>query len=286
MSDALTVLEVLQRSAGFLESKGVENARLNAEWLIASALGIDRMRLYMQFDRPLVEKELADMRSKVARRAKREPLQYILGSAPFQELTLKADARALIPRPETEQLVQRVADSVPENDASLRILDLGTGSGAIALALAFALPRSEIVAIDASEAALELARENALLCGLQNRVEFRRSDWFEELPVEERFDLIVANPPYLTEAELASAEPEVRDHEPRNALVADEAGLSDLRIIVQEALPRMQSGGTLWLETGLEHREALLKLCLQVGFAAAEGLDDWSERPRFIRATC
>lgn len=285
MPEILTVLDVIQRSSSFLESKGVESPRLNAEWLIASSLGMDRMKLYMQFDRPLNQEELAEMRARVGRRAKREPLQYIIGSAPFHELDLKVDRRALIPRPETEQLVELAIDSLGENDGEYRILDLGTGSGAIALAMAFALPRAEIIATDANEEALELARENALRCGLQTRVEFVRSDWFEALEERSAFDLIVSNPPYLTEAEIASAEPEVTQHEPARALVAGPDGLSDLQRIVAGAYERLKPGASLWLETGIAHREPLLERCRAGGFAEARGLDDWSGRPRFIHAT-
>lgn len=284
MPEMLTVLDVIQRSATFLEGKGVESSRLNAEWLIASALGLDRMKLYMQFDRPLKEQELADMRSKVARRAKREPLQYILGTTPFHELDLKVDARALIPRPETEQLVELAIDSLGENDEAYRIVDLGTGSGAIALALAFALPRAEIYAVDASREALELAQENALGCGLQNRVTFILSDWFSDFDPEGEFDLIVSNPPYLTGEEMETAEPEVKDFEPRSALYADADGFADLETIVRGTHPRLKLGGILWLETGIAHREALLALCDSLGYSSCEGLDDWSGRPRFVKA--
>lgn len=284
MAERLTVLDVIQRSAGFLEGKGVENARLNAEWLIAAALGLDRMRLYMQFDRPLNESELAAMRSKVARRAKREPLQYILGEAPFHELSLKVDCRALIPRPETEQLVELALGSLGENDQPYRILDLGTGSGAIALALAFALPRASVWAVDRSSEALELAQENALRTGLQNRVSFVQSSWFDSLEAGEGYDLIVSNPPYLTDEEMKSAEPEVREHEPLEALVAAQAGLSDLFAIIEGAYDRLAPGGSLWLETGIAHREALLECCAAVGYALFQGVDDWSQRPRFIHA--
>lgn len=284
MPEMLTVLEVIQRSTTFLASKGVESPRLNAEWLVASALGIDRMKLYMQFDRPLAEAQLADMRSKVGRRAKREPLQYILGSAAFHELTLKVDRRALIPRPETEQLVDLALSSLEENDREYRILDLGTGTGAIALALAFSLPQADILAVDESEDALELAAENALLCGLQNRVRFQRSSWYEALEGEGPFDLIVSNPPYLTGEEMESAEPEVKDYEPHAALFAESEGMADLEVIVKGAFERLASGGQLWLETGIGHRKQLLGLCGEVGFAEAEGLDDWSGRARFVRA--
>lgn len=284
MPEMLTVLDVVQRSSAFLEGKGVESARLNAEWLIASALGIDRMKLYMQFDRPLAESELAEMRSMVARRAKREPLQYILGTTPFHELELKVDKRALIPRPETEQLVELAIDSLGENDLPYRILDLGTGTGAIALALAFALPRAEVFALDASEEALELAKENAFGCGLQNRVSFARSDWFSDLGELGAFDLIVSNPPYLTDEEMDSAAPEVRDYEPVSALRSAKEGLADLETIMRGAFERLKVGGLLWLETGIGHRDALLELGQELGFGSVEGIDDWSGRARFVRA--
>lgn len=284
MAEMLTVLEVVQRSAAFLEKKGVESSRLNAEWLIAAALGMDRMKLYMQFDRPLKELELEEMRQNVARRAKREPLQYILGTTPFHELELKVDSRALIPRPETEQLVELAIGSLGENDGQYRIIDLGTGSGAIALALAFALPRAEVHAVDASPEALELAQENAVKCGLQNRVTFTLSDWFEKFEPTGTFDLIVSNPPYLTDEEMETAEPEVREFEPLSALRSSKQGLADLERIIRDSLERLELGGKLWLETGISHRESLLAICQEVGYAEAIGVDDWSGRPRFVKA--
>jgi len=284
MAEELTVLDVVRKSTEFLEKKGVESPRLNAEWLIAHVLGFGRMELYLQFDRPLIGEELEQMRALVARRGKREPLQYIQGQAQFHDLTLKCDPRALIPRPETEQLVELVKESGLEIDQDIRILDLGTGTGAIALALAMHFPRAQVVATDASQDALDLAGENALLCGLQNRVEFRLSDWFAELGGEEIFDLIVSNPPYLTDKELVEAESEVKDFEPRSALVADDEGLTDLRAIIKGAYSLLKEGGAVWLETGIAQRDSLLGSCREIGYANCEGLDDWSGRSRFIRA--
>ncbi len=284
MSETLTVLEVVRKSSDFLEKKGVESSRLNAEWLVAHALGIGRMELYLQFDRPLLESELETMRGYVARRGKREPLQYIQGQTQFHDLTLKCDQRALIPRPETEQLVELVKDKGPEIDQELHILDLGTGTGAIALALAMHFPRARVVATDASEDALELAKENALLCGMQNRVEFVLSDWFNNVDTGDLFDLIVSNPPYLTRSELEEAESEVRDFEPKSALVATNDGLEDLLAIIAAAFPLLGDGGTLWLETGIEQHPALLEACGKFGYSESEGIDDWSGRPRFVRA--
>jgi len=282
--EALTVLDVVRKSADFLERKQVENPRLNAEWLIAHVLGIGRMQLYLQFDRPLQEPELEEMRKCVARRGKREPLQYIIGQTQFHNLTIKCDHRALIPRPETEQLVEQIIDLGPEIDEEVRILDLGTGSGAIALALAMHFPRSRVVAIDESIKAIDLAKENAFHCGLQNRIEFAQSDWFEKLGEADFFDLIVANPPYLTKEELSDAESEVKDFEPVTALVADDAGLEDLLIIIEGAFKHLKEGGVLWLETGIEQHSALLDACNRNGYSECEGINDWSGRPRFVRA--
>lgn len=284
MDESLTVLEVVRKSTDFLSRKLVENPRLNAEWLVAHALGIGRMELYLQFDRPLRMDELGKMRGFVARRGKREPLQYILGQTQFHNLTVKCDHRALIPRPETEQLVEYVKDSGPEIDEDIRILDLGTGTGVIGLSLAMHFPRSYVVAVDESADALELAKENAFHCGLQNRLEFVRSNWYEKLGNEGLFDLIVANPPYLTQAELDEAESEVKDFEPLSALVAGHEGLDDLLVIIKGAHPRLQNSGTLWLETGIDQHEALLDACKEIGYSEIESINDWSGHPRFVRA--
>lgn len=284
MVETLTVLDVVRKSADFLERKQVESARLNAEWLIAHVLGIGRMELYLQFDRPLQDPELGKMRECVARRGKREPLQYIIGQTEFHNITIKCDHRALIPRPETEQLVEQIMDLGPELDEEIRILDLGTGTGALGLALAMHFPRSQVIAVDASADALELSKENALHCGLQNRVEFVQSDWFAQINDLGPFDLIVANPPYLTERELADAESEVKDFEPTTALVADNEGLADLLVIIEGAYYHLIESGTLWLETGIDQHPALLDACNQNGYSESEGINDWSGRPRFIRA--
>ena len=284
MAETLTVLDVVQRSADFLEKKGVESSRLNAEWLIAHAIGLDRMALYMQFDRPLSEEELSSMRKSVARRGQREPLQYIIGQAQFHDLLLKTDSRALIPRPETEQLVEKVMESQSGIDKEFSILDLGTGSGAIAISLAVHFPRAAITATDKDGDTLELAKENALLCGMQNRIEFVRSDWFSDLDKKLDFDVIASNPPYLTAQELDEAEIEVKEHEPRSALMAGDDGLSDLRQIIEGAIHYLVPEGDLWLETGIDQRGRLLMLCEEFGYSQYEGLDDWSGRNRFIHA--
>ncbi len=275
----LTALEVIRRTEGFFEQKGLSRPRLEAELIIGHILGLKRLELYLQFDRPLTEDELAAMRPLVRRRAAREPLQYVLGEAAFADLILKVDRRALIPRPETEELLELGIAACAGEPAA--VLDLGTGSGALALALAKRFPGARVTAVDADPQALDLARENAAALELVPRVRFLESDWFSALPEEERFDLIVANPPYLTEAEIVSAQPEVANHEPRHALIAGPDGLDCLRVILARLPDRLARGGLAVLETGIAQHPALEALCRDLGLKV-EGRPDLSDRPRFV----
>ena len=269
-----TLLDLLQKSADFLAKKGVENARLQSELLFAGTLGCRRLDLYLQFDRPMTAAETAALRERVVRRARREPLQYVVGDAPFRTLTLRCDPRALIPRPETEELVGFVLEklnALRPAGTPARVLDLGTGTGAIALSLAAERAGTQVVAADKSADALALARENAEKNGLDDAV-------------AGTFDAVVSNPPYLTEAEWASAQPEVREHEPREALVAGDDGLADLEKILRGARAHLAPGGFVALETGIAHRERLRAAALDAGFAETEAKDDLSGRPRFFFA--
>jgi release factor glutamine methyltransferase len=278
----LTVLDIIKKTSAFLADKGVESPRLNAEHLIGHALGLRRMQLYLQFERLLAESELEKIRPLVRRRAQREPLQHILGETDFFGLKIKCDRRALIPRPETEQLVELVTTLLPAPPAT--VLDLGTGTGCLALALASHWPGTRVTAVDASEDALALARENAAALSLADRVSFLRSDWFSALPPDARFDLIVANPPYLTAAETAAAAPEVRDFDPPAALTAGDNGLADLKKILAAAPAHLAPGGLLALETGITHHVALLPLTASAGLVRAESRQDLTKRDRFICA--
>lgn len=278
----ITVLEVVQKTTEFLAGKGVESARLNAELLIGHALGLKRMQLYLQFERVLVEAELEKIRPLVKRRSQREPLQYIVGDTEWSGVKLKVDKRALIPRPETELLVERVIERLAE--PPLRILDLGTGSGAIALALAKRYENAAVTAVDASDEALALASENGKALGLADRVNFLKSNWYEALKADEPYDLIVSNPPYLTADETAAAEPEVRAHEPVSALTAADAGLADLRTIIAGARRYLKPGGLLALETGIAQHAELARLLAEAGFTGVESLRDLTERDRFVMA--
>jgi release factor glutamine methyltransferase len=278
----LTVLEIIKRTTEFLDKRGVESARLNAELLIGHALGLKRMQLYLQFERPLTETELEKIRPLVKRRGNREPLQYITGETEFAGLKLKVDARALIPRPETERLMELLQEQLVVPPAS--ILDLGTGSGAIALALAKLFPESAVTAVDKSEPALALARENAEATGLAGRVTFLASDWFSALPPDRRFQLIVANPPYLSDAETVAAQPEVKEFEPVSALSAGPNSAAALEQIIPQARAWLEPGGLLACETGIAQHPQLLALAAGAGFVRTESRQDLTGRDRFVLA--
>ncbi len=282
MTDMLTVLEVIKKTTEFFAAKGIESPRLNAEQLVGHALRLQRMQLYLQFERSLTDAELEVIRPLVRRRGAREPMQYIIGETDFFELKLKVDRRALIPRPETELLLELVtARQIIPPDT---ILDLGTGSGAIALGLARHFPTSAVTAVDLSEEALALARENATAAGLAERVTLVRSNWFADVSPALRFDLIVANPPYLSAEETAEAAPEVKAHEPAAALTAAEGGLADLRAILAGAPRFLTAGGWLALETGITQHAELARLAAAAGFKRTESLPDLTGRDRFLFA--
>lgn len=275
-----TVLEIIKKTTDFFTAKGVESPRLNAELLIGHALELKRMQLYLQFEKILGESELEKIRPLVRRRGQREPLQHILGHTEFCGLRLKTDRRALVPRPETELLMERVVALFPAPPA--RVLDLGTGSGAIALACAKFFPLAAVTAVDLSEDALELARENAASTGLGERVIFLRSNWLADLPTEE-FDLIVANPPYLSQQEVATAAPEVRDFEPVTALTpAAGDAIADLKTIITSAPRFLVPGGLLALETGINQHTELVEKMKEAGFVRVESQPDLTGRDRFV----
>jgi release factor glutamine methyltransferase len=278
----LTVREIKERTETFFKQKGVPNAKLDTDILIAHSLGFKRLDLYLDMDRPLTEAQLAELRPLVKRRANREPLQYVIGCTEFYGLNLRIDARALIPRHETEELVEIIAARLAP--APGQILDLGTGSGALALALATKYPDAQVTATDRSADALALAAENARALGLAERVQFHKGDWFEPLKAGLSYDLIVANPPYLTEAEMATTAPEVAAHEPLGALAAGHDGLDDLREILASAKNHLNPNGLLALETGIGQHTALHETA-QLSSLTGESLDDLSGRPRFFFAT-
>ena len=244
---AWRLLDILENTSRFFASKGLENARLQAELLLAAVLGVKRLDLYLQFERPLHRSEVDRYREYVRQRLRRVPVQYITGVAAFRHLELAVTPAVLIPRPETEVLVDVALELLPEGG---RVLDLCCGSGAVALALAHEAAAAQVVAADVSAAALEAAKTNAQRCGLAGRVEWHCGDLFAPLCGTAPFDLIAANPPYVRRGDLAQLAPEVRDYEPQIALDGGEDGLAFYRRIAQEAADFMRPGGYLLLEVG------------------------------------
>lgn len=269
----MTLAEVLRGATDYLASRGVENPRLDAERLLARALGLSRIELYTQHDRPLTDDERTAARELVQRRGQREPLAYVLGDWDFRRLTLKTDARALVPRPETEIVVERCLALLAGVDKP-RVVDVGTGSGAIALALAQELPGAEVHATDSSPEALALARENAEANGLA--VELHETDLLAGL--DGRFDLVVSNPPYVDVAELDALEPEVRDWEPRGALV-DEGQTERLARDAQQVL-----AGWLVLEVHEAQARSVAVALEELGYSKVEIVDDLAGRERVVEA--
>jgi release factor glutamine methyltransferase len=282
---SMTVIEVIQRSTDFLAKKGVDSPRLQVELLLAHRLAIPRLNLYLQFDRTLAEPELADLREAVRRRGQREPLQHIIGSTGFFGLEFKSDRRALIPRPESERLVECALAFLGERpEASALALDFGTGSGCIAIAIATQRSSLRIHGLDCSAEALELARENAIHHGVIDRLELRLGADFGVLPPQLRFDLIVSNPPYIATAEIERLSPEVKDHDPRIALDGGPDGLDCYRRIARDAPARLADSGRLFLELGDAQATTVSQLLLDHNWIVESIENDYSGRERVLRA--
>ncbi len=277
-----TVLELLRWTTEHFASRGIETPRLDAELLLAHALGGDRLRLYMDFEKPVVESERAVFRELVRRRAnQRVPVAQLLGQREFWSLPLRVTPEVLVPRPETETLVEAALDLAPDPAAPLEVLDVGTGSGAVALALASERPAARLTAVDLSPAALALARENARALGLEERVELLEGDLFA--PVAGRhFDLVVSNPPYLAEAEAPGLAPELA-HEPREALFAPEQGLAVLRRLVEGVAGQLRPGGGFAFELAPQQAERVAGWCLAAGLLDVRVRRDLAQRARVVR---
>lgn len=262
-----TPIQLTRWSGAYLEERGLEGGRLDAEHILAHVLGLRRLDLYLQHDRPLLPGELDTFKGLLRRRAVREPLQHVLGTAPFRGLDLLCDSRALIPRPETEVLVEEVLawtreawpDLFPPAGGGgelagrprpLLALDIGTGSGAISLALLKEGPFGRVVGTDVSPPALSVARANAERNGLSGALELRSGSLFDPIQEGERFHVLVSNPPYIPEGDRPALAPEVRDWEPAVALFAGPEGLDFLLPLVESALDYLLPGGLLALEVG------------------------------------
>jgi release factor glutamine methyltransferase len=269
----VTLAELLKTTTGYLADKGVDSPRVDAELLLSRALGLTRIELYTQHDRPLNQDELAAVRELVRRRAAREPLAYILGDWGFRRLMLKTDARALVPRPETEVLVDR-ALALVAGVAAPRIADVGTGTGAIALALKSECPGSTVTAIDLSPEALTLARENAAALAID--VTFVEGNLLE--PVAGPFELIASNPPYVDDSEAAGLQPEVRDHEPELAVF----GHGETEALAEAARAKLASGGALVLECHEGKADDVSAFLTSLGYSDVRVTPDLAGRPRVV----
>jgi release factor glutamine methyltransferase len=280
--EAWTVLRLLRWTSDHFATKGIETARLDAEVLLAHALGIERLRLYLDFEKPVMEEERTRFRTLVQRRGEESvPVAYLTGRREFWSMPLAVTPDVLIPRPDTETLIEAVLSRV-SRERSLRVLDLGTGSGAIALALAKELPLAELTASDVSDAAIAVARKNAEALGLDARIRFAAGDGFEAVPGA-CFDVIVSNPPYVAEAEAGSLAPEL-GHEPPGALFAPGDGTTLLRRFVAEAPSLLAPGGLLAVELAPAQAEGVTQCLLTAGFGALVAHRDLTGRVRALSA--
>src|SRR5438094_3536563 len=275
----MTVLEVLQATTGYLKKHHIENPRLNAEHLLAHVLRRERLDLYLEFERVLTEWALAPLRDLVKRRGEGEPLQHLLGTVEFCGLTLLCDKRAMIPRPETEQLVEFLKSEI--RNPKSEILDVGTGSGVIALSLAAKFPDAEILAVDISNDALALAQENAARLSLAARVRFLKSNLLEN--VEGTFDLVVANLPYVSTQDRHTLSREVL-HDPEVAVFTGARGDELVRELIAQAPLRLRPGGMLALEIGIGQRDALFAALAEKNYRDISFKNDYSGVKRFLFA--
>jgi release factor glutamine methyltransferase len=254
-----TVLKVLNWTKGYIAEKGVENARLEAEWMLCAVLAMDRVGLYVNYDKPLSPSELVSFREMVARRARREPLQYILGSQEFMGIEFEVSPSVLIPRHDTGTLVEEAVKRCP---GAKRILDIGVGSGCVAVTLAASLQEAEVFGVEKSAEALALAEKNARRNGVAVRL--LAGSLFE--PVRDlTFDLIVSNPPYIPSGDIASLQPEVRDFEPAEALDGGPDGLDFYRSIIPAAPGYLIPGGWLLFEVGINQSPQVLRIFKEAG---------------------
>lgn len=263
MSETWTIRRVLDWTRGHFEKQAVDSARLTAELLLGHVLQVPRVKLYMDLDRPLSKEELATYRALIQRRLAGEPTQYVIGHKEFYGRRFAVDARVLVPRPETELLVEAALRAVPK-DAPARVLDLCTGSGCVAVTVAAERPQASVWATDLSPGALEVAKANAEALGVGGRVTFFEGDLLAPVPPEARFDVIVSNPPYVKSGELAGLQREVQQ-EPRLALDGGADGLEVIRRLVPVALGRLKPGGLLALEIGEDQGAALRDILARAG---------------------
>ena len=253
----MTVLEILNRTKVFFEKKGIPDARLDAEYIISHGLQMkSRMDIYLNFEKPLTEAELDVLRQMVARRANREPLQHIIGDTSFRGFIIKCDKRALIPRPETEMLVDMAKDRLKGIENPF-IVEVGTGTGAISIACAKEIAGAKVLATDISEDALSLARENAEANSLSESLSFAKGDLLEAVTDTAKIDCLIANLPYIPDGEKGKLQPEVDKFDPELALYGGPDGLTLVRKLLQQTEGKLSAGAPILLEIGSEQAEVL-----------------------------
>lgn len=278
-----TLLETLQSGSMYLEKRGVEDARLNMEHLTARVLGCSRIDLYLSYDRPLEEKELSPLREFIKRRGSREPLQYILGDVEFMGKKFFCDRRALIPRPETEELIGVLAARYESIEKPKYICDVGCGSGVIGISLAYLWNDSLINMIDLSEDALQLSRENIKLSGISlDRFNVLKSNLLSD--TQENFDLIVSNLPYIESKDIELLDEELK-HEPKTALDGGPDGITLIKELISQSKSLLLEGGMIALEIGDGQAETVSDVLLEEGYKKIESLKDISQIDRFVVAT-
>ena len=282
-ASALNIKDLLDKSTEYLDSKGIESPRLNAEWLLAHTLGKERIELYLQFDRLLTESETDKYRSLIKERVNKKPLQYIIGETDFMGIRLELDENVLIPRPETEQLVEVALERLKaHNGKAIKILDVGTGSGNIAIALAKFLPAASITAIEISEKAIAIATRNAEQNEVANRIKFLVHDIKSDEFSQAGFDMIISNPPYIPLKTMDSLSPDVKEWEPEIALTDFSDGLAMISEVIKLSMGRLKENGIILLEIGGNRQsEPLKKMLSEAGYSNIKIESDYNSHARF-----
>lgn len=279
----MTVLEILNRTKVFFEKKGIPDARLDAEYIISHGLQMkSRMDIYLNFEKPLTEAELDVLRQMVARRANREPLQHIIGDTSFRGFIIKCDPRALIPRPETESLVDMAKEALKGIENPF-IVEVGTGTGAISIACAKEIAGAKVLATDISEDALSLARENAEANGLGETLAFSKGDLLDAVTATDKIDCLIANLPYIPDGEKGKLQPEVDKFDPALALYGGPDGLTLVRKLLQQTEGKLSAGAPILLEIGSEQAEVLKNEAANYPWLEFSGIHkDYCGNVRFV----
>lgn len=280
-----TIIKILDWTKQYFADRGVENPRLDAEVLLCAVLQCERIKLYMDFERPLTGAELSQYKNYVARRGQHEPLAYILGEKEFMRNSFKVTPATLVPRPETELLVESLIKAARglKADGDVKILDIGTGSGAIIVSLLDYLSNAKGVGVDISVDALIVAEENSRRIGVRERAGFMQSDLFSRIPADKKFDIIVSNPPYIPAADIAGLAKDVQK-EPLCALDGGADGLDFYRRIISEAMDHMTDEGILAFEVGINQAQVVAELCRKAGFKATAIRKDYADIERMVFA--